>query len=270
MNALLKITLTAAAIAIATQASAQITFYEHDNFQGRSFTTARQLDNFDRYRFNDIASSVVVVGNRWEICEDVRFGGRCVILRPGSYASLDAMGLNDRVSSARAVNRDARIDEQRYAPAPVVTGDYRRRNNERLYEANVTSVRAVVGPPEQRCWVEREQVVQNRSGANVPGAIAGAVIGGILGHQVGGGRGNDLATAGGAVAGAAIGANAGRNDNTQQVSSQDVQRCENVSNQAQPQYWDVSYNFEGQEHRIQMTAPPGPTVTVNKQGEPRT
>src|ERR1035437_8337090 len=270
MNALLKITLTAAAIAIATQASAQITFYEHDNFQGRSFATSRQLDNADRYRFNDNSSSVVVVGNRWEICEDVRFGGRCVILRPGSYASLEAMGLNDRVSSARAVNRDARIDEQRYAPAPVVTGDCRRRNNERLYEANVTSVRAVIGPPEQRCWVEREQVVQNRSGANVPGAIAGAVIGGILGHQVGGGRGNDLATAGGAVAGAAIGANAGRNTGDQQVSTQDVRRCENVPSQASPQYWDVSYNFEGQEHRIQMTAPPAPTVTVNTQGEPRT
>src|SRR5207244_1954967 len=73
----------------------------------------------------------------------------------------------------------------------------------------VASVRAVVGPPEQRCWVEREQV-QSGGGPNVPGAIVGGVIGGILGHQIGSGRGNDAATAGGAVAGAAIGANVNR------------------------------------------------------------
>ncbi len=30
-------------------------------------------------------------------------------------------------------------------------------------------------------------------------------------------------------------------------------------NQAQAQYWDVSYNFRGQEHRTQMTTPPGAT-----------
>ena len=200
MNTRLKITLAAALVAIAAQASAQVTFYEHDNFQGRSFTTNKQINNLERYGFNDRASSVVVQRNRWEVCEDVRFNGRCVILRPGSYPSLGAMGLNDRVSSVRTVSRNARISEERYAPAPVAAPDYRRRNNERLYEANVTSVRAVVGPPDQRCWVEREQIAQERGKANVPGAIAGALIGGILGHQVGGGVGKDMATAGGGCA----------------------------------------------------------------------
>jgi uncharacterized protein YcfJ len=155
------------------------------------------------------------------------------------------------------------------APAPVAAYDYRRRHDERLYEANVVSVHAVVGPPEQRCWVEREQIVQERSGPNVPGAVAGAVIGGIIGHQIGSGRGNDLATVGGAVAGAAVGANVGR-DGRQQVQTQDIRRCENVPSQARPDHWDVTYNFRGQEHRVQMTAPPGPTITVNEQGEPRT
>ena len=179
------------------------------------------------------------------------------------------MGLNDRVSSVRDVSRNARIDDNRYAPAPAAARDYRRRNDERLYEANVTSVRAVVGPPEQRCWVEREQVVQERSNANVPGAIGGAIIGGILGHQVGGGRGQDIATVGGAVAGAAVGANIGRDRSGQQVQTQDVQRCENVQSQARPDHWDVTYTFRGQEHRVQMTAPPGATITVNERGEPR-
>ena len=250
-------------------AAAQITFYEREGFQGRSFTTDKQIGNLERYGFNDRASSVMVAGDRWEVCEDARFGGRCVVLRPGRYGSLAAMGLNDRISSVRDVSRNARIDDNRYAPAPAATNEYRRRNNERLYEANVTSVRAVVGPPEQRCWVEQEQMPQERSKLNVPGAAVGAVIGGILGHQVGGGRGQDLATVGGAVAGAAVGANVGRDRSGQQAQTKDVQRCENVPSQARPDHWDVTYIFRGQEHRMQVTAPPGPTVTVNDQGEPR-
>lgn len=250
----------------------QVTFYELEGFGGRSFVTDKQVENFQRYGFNDRASSVVVVGERWEVCDDARFNGRCVVLRPGKYPSLTAMGLNDRVSSVRTISQDSRIDDRRYAPAPVAAvpapaPDFRRRNNERLYEANVTSVRAVLGTPEQRCWVEPQQVPQNQTDANVPAAIFGALIGGVLGHQVGGGTGKDLATAGGAIAGAVIGNNMG--GNAPQAPPQNVQRCENVPSQAQPQYWDVTYNFRGQEHRIQMSTPPGPTVTVNEQGEPR-
>ena len=278
MNALLRTALAAAGLAIATQAAAQVTFYEREGFQGRSFTAEKEIRNLERSGFNDRASSAVVAGNRWEVCEDVRFGGQCVVLRPGRYPSLAAMGLNDRVASVRTVSRNARIDDSRYAPAPAAasdryapapaaTNEYRRRNNERLYEANVTSVRAVVGPPEQRCWVEQEQIPQERGKANVPGAVVGAVIGGILGHQVGGGRGKDLATVGGAVAGGAVGANVGRG---QQAQTQDVQRCENAASQAQPDHWDVTYTFRGQEHRVQMTDRPGRTVTVNERGEPRT
>ena len=116
---------------------------------------------------------------------------------------------------------------------------------------------------------EREQVAQDQGNANVPAAIAGAIIGGILGHQVGGGRGKDVATAGGAIAGAAVGANIGRDNNGQPVYTQDVQRCTNVPRQARADYWDVTYNFRGQEYRMQTTTPPGPTITVNGQGEPR-
>ena len=246
-----------------------IKFFEREGFQGRSFTSDKQVANFERNGFNDRAASVVVVGAPWEVCDNNQFRGRCVVLRPGRYSSLAAMSLNDRVSSARIVSGTARVDDSRYAPAPAVAYDYRRRTNERLYQANVTSVRAVLGTPEQRCWVEREQISQSRGSANVPGAIAGAIIGGILGHQVGGGRGQDLATAGGAVAGGVIGANVGRDGAGQPAQFQDVKRCENVPGQASPDYWDVTYNFKGQEHRVQMTAPPGSTVTVNEQGEPR-
>jgi uncharacterized protein YcfJ len=256
-----------AGIVLAAQASAQITFYEGEGFRGRAFATSRLVDNFAGVGFNDRASSVVVERGRWEVCEHAHFEGRCAVLRPGSYDSLAGMGMNDRISSVRPLNREARYENEAPPPLPAPTYEYRQRPNERLYQANVTFVRAVVGPPEQRCWIERQQVVEDRpGGANVPGAIVGAVIGGVLGHQIGGGRGQDVATVGGAVAGAAIGANAGRGSG--QVYTQDVQRCASVPN-TRPEFWDVTYVFGGQAHRVQMTAPPGPTITVNGRGEPR-
>jgi uncharacterized protein YcfJ len=268
MNSVLRTALAVAGLAFATQAAANITFYEREGFEGRTFTASKRLNNFERAGFNDRASSAVVTrGERWEVCEDARFKGTCVVLRAGNYPSFRAMGLNDRVSSARIVNRNARVDDNRYAPAPLVQEDYRRRGRERIYEAEVTSVRAVLGAPEQRCWVEREEFARERGNANIPAAIAGAVIGGILGHQVGGGRGQDLATAGGVVAGAAIGSNVGRNGSSRY--GQDVQRCTTVPNQGAPEYYDVTYNFRGQEHRVQMAVAPGRTVRVNAQGEPR-
>ncbi len=253
------------AAVLAAQASAQVVFYEHENFGGRSFSTENEVRNFQKYGFNDRASSVVVLRDRWEACEDSQFRGRCIVLRPGRYPALAAMGMNDRISSVRMIGEEVRIEPERYAPEPMPIYDNHRRRSERLFEANVVSVHAVVGPPEKRCWVEHQQVV-TPSQPNVGGAVVGALLGGILGHQVGGGRGKDVATAGGAVAGAAIGANAGGGS---QVRNQDVERCANVPSQARPEYWDVIYEFRGVEHRIQTTVPPGSTVTVNEQGEPR-
>jgi len=249
----------------------EITFFEQEGFGGRSFTTNEELGNFDSSNFNDRASSVVVVGGPWEACEDTRFGGRCTILRPGRYPSLASMGLDNRMSSVRAVSADGiRQDDARYRTAPLPVYDSRPRSDERLYEADVISVRAVLGTPGQRCWVERAEVAPEQSRANVPAAIAGALIGGILGHQVGGGRGKDLATVGGVVAGAAIGAQVGRDGQQQAAVGQDVQRCEGTPGSARPDYWDVTYLFRGKEHHVQMSSAPGTTVMVNEQGEPRT
>lgn len=154
------------------------------------------------------------------------------------------------------------------APAPNTTYDYRRRDSERLYEANVTSVQAVAGTPERRCWIEQQQAPAQRSGANLPGAIVGGVLGGILGHQIGGGSGRDAATGVGVIAGAAIGANVGRDRNGQPYA-QNVQRCDGPVGQYRPDYWEVTYNFRGQYHRVQTNAHPGSTITVNEMGEPR-
>ena len=260
------------------QGNSQVVFYENENYQGQSFTAQTQIDDFTRYGFNDRASSVVVLGDRWEACNDVRFGGRCVVLRPGRYPSLAAMGLNDRVSSVRDVGYDTRISDERYAPAPPMVYDNRKRNDEQLYTVNVSSVRAVMGPAEQRCWTESAPVAPAapvRAGPNVGAAIVGGLLGGVLGHQVGGGTGKTVATVGGALAGAALGGYVIGRVEPGQAVAQNVQRCDTVSGQpgqpgqVQPSYYDVTYYFRGQEHHAQMTSAPGSSITVNGQGEPR-
>ncbi len=244
----------------------RVQFFEKDGYRGKSFTTQSDLADLRQTGFNDRGSSVQVDGGPWELCRDSAFNGPCVVLRQGQYPSLASMGLDNQVSSARIVGRDMRRVDNRANNAPTApVYNARRRGNEQLFDAQVTSVRAVVQTPEKRCWVEREQVsVDNRN--KIPGAIIGAVIGGILGHQVGGGRGRDLATVGGVIAGGAVGASVGGGATTQE---QDVERCETPQAQARPELWDVSYVFRGQEHRVQMTTEPGATITVNRNGEPR-
>jgi uncharacterized protein YcfJ len=264
MRTTLRCTLAAAAVAAAFPAAAEITLYGREGFDGRTFSTEAPVRNLERHGFNDRASSAIVRGGRYEVCSDRGFEGRCVVLRPGQYPNLAAMGIADAISSVRPVRRNARVEESRWAPPPPVAYDYRRRRDERIYEADVVAVRAVYGRPEQRCWVERENVAG--SNANVPATIAGAVIGGILGHQVGSGRGNDAATVAGAVAGAAIGNHYGSEGPTT-TFTRDVRRCDQVN--GPPQYWDVTYRFRGQDRYVMLTKPPGRTIAVNSAGEPR-
>ena len=266
MNSKLKTALAVSALLLGTHAAAQITFYNGDGFRGRAFTADKAVANLDRSGFNDRTSSVVVDGGRWEVCEDSNFRGRCVVLRRGSYDSLQKLGMENNISSARPTDRRRQYNNE--VQAQMETPDYawRRRANERVFDAPVTAVHAVMGAPTQHCWVERQQVSEPARGdRNVGGAIAGALIGGVLGHQVGGGSGKDIATVGGAVAGGVIGSNVNRNGTS---SSQNVQRCQNTVS-GTPAYWDVTYNFRGRDHQVQMSADPGATVAVNANGEPR-
>jgi uncharacterized protein YcfJ len=256
--------LAIASLLLAFEAAAQLTFYQNEGLRGRSFGVDRAIDNLDHYGFNDRASSVIVQRGQWEVCEDADFQGRCAVLRPGQYPSLASVGMNNVISSVRPVRGGS---NSTYVPPPPPPAPppyaFYPQPGETLYEADVIAVRAVLGSPEQRCWVEREQV--GRDGANAPAAILGGIVGGVLGHQIGGGRGNDVATALGAVGGAAVGANVNRGG----VYTQDVQRCAAVPGSGRPEYWDVTYVFRGREHRVQLSSPPGATIMVNRRGEPR-
>jgi uncharacterized protein YcfJ len=262
----IKTLLALSALAMASHACAQITLYVGESFRGRAFTTSAPVTDLGRGGMNDRSSSVVVDRGRWEVCEDARFGGRCAVLRQGSYDSLQKLGLENKISSIRPADRRRQYDREESAQMETPNYAWRRRANERVYDAPVTSVRAVMGTnTTQHCWVERQQVSDNRGNSNAGGAVFGALVGGVLGHQIGGGSGRDLATAGGAVTGAVIGANSSMMG---AGPTRDVRRC-NDAVQGTPAYWDVAYDFRGQPHHIQMSAPPGATIAVNGKGEPR-
>jgi len=258
-RSILKAAVAAAACALAGQAMADITFYEHENFRGRSAGADSQVNFLKEIGFDDRASSIEVRGERWEVCADPGYSGRCRVLQPGSYPSLQSMGLDDRISSARRVGPDMNVGRDRYGPDPQPT--YYRRGDEATYQAQVVSVRAVMGDQQQRCWIEQKEV---RDRPNVGGAVIGGVLGGILGHQFGGGSGQAATTAAGAVGGAVVGSNVNRDKDVR-----NVQRCGASPNNGDPQYWDVTYRFKGQDHYMQTRRPPGATVTVNERGEPR-
>jgi len=140
MELTLKMAVVALAAGLVSQAFAQVTFYEYEHFRGRTFAS------------------------KGPVCEDTRFGGRFVVLRKGSYDSLSGMGINDRISSARPIGNSCQYDNPTRGPIAVAAYEYRRRPSERVFNAPVTSVRAVVGPPSERCWLERERVVGSGSG----------------------------------------------------------------------------------------------------------
>jgi uncharacterized protein YcfJ len=239
--------------------------------------TLRQADDLaaNGGRYNDVHQLAVLASQRAAAAQDAARlrseQAALVAQRTATDARIRADVTQQQAAAAQlqAAQAQRQADEaQRLAAAPPAAYDYRRRQDEPLYEAPVTSVRAVVGPPQQRCWVERQVVDTGSAGINVPGAVVGGVVGGILGHQIGSGRGQDLATGIGAASGAVLGANVGR-DAPGTVYTQDVQHCTTVPAAARLDYWDVTYNFRGYEHRVQTTSPPGATILVNAQGEPR-
>jgi len=252
----------------AARRNPQVVTYAPAELQQAS-VTLRQADDLaaNGGRYDEVHSLAILASQRAAAAQDVaRVRSEQAALaaqRSASDARIQADAAQVRAAEAQRQADDA---QRLAASAPPVVYDYRRRQGETLYEAPVTSVRAVVGPPQQRCWVER-QVVDPGNGINVPGAIVGGVVGGILGHQIGSGHGQDVATGIGAASGAVIGANVGRAPDT--VYTQDVQRCENVPSVGSLDYWDVTYTFRGYEHHVQTTSPPGQTIIVNADGEPR-
>ena len=227
----LKSLLVLAGILFAAQAAAQVTLYEDEGFRGRSITADGTVPDLGQYRFNDRAASAVVTSGKWEACEHPGFAGRCVILSPGSYGTLASVNMNGRISSLRPTSDSRVVYEAPPAvvtPAPVVVAPTVRPEEQR-FQARVISVRAVLGTPGRQCWVEREQIG--------PLELPGAIIAGV----------GDLLT--------------GRQRATY------FEHCATVPAGARPDYWDVTYEFRGIEHTVQLRVAPGSTIAVNGNGD---
>ena len=122
MPSRLKIAMLSAGLILATQAAAQVTFYDGEEFRGASFRVDSTIQNFAPLGFNDRAVSAVVEQGRWEVCEDAAFRGRCTILSPGNYPSLAPMAFNNRISSVRPVEQQAQYPVAAPPPPPPAAG----------------------------------------------------------------------------------------------------------------------------------------------------
>src|SRR4051812_12119233 len=101
LNRPLKIALFAALSFAQWAHAGEVTLFSHSEFRGRPVTIARSVANLSEVDFNDRASSMIVTSGRWEMCEHVNFGGRCVVVGPGEYRTMEQF--NDRLSSLREV-----------------------------------------------------------------------------------------------------------------------------------------------------------------------
>ncbi|HWD15526.1 MAG TPA: beta/gamma crystallin-related protein [Casimicrobiaceae bacterium] len=76
----MKRTLLAGALLIAgasvTASAADLTLYGRQDFRGRELRANDTIVNLERSGFNDRASSAVIHGGVWQLCENARFRGQ--------------------------------------------------------------------------------------------------------------------------------------------------------------------------------------------------
>jgi hypothetical protein len=104
--------------------AADLTLYADDDYQGRAVGVVIDERQLGVLNFDDKASSVVVEDGAWVLCSGEDYTGDCITLEPGRYASLQALGLNDEITSVRrrdpvSVGSFGRIDTPANPPRPA-------------------------------------------------------------------------------------------------------------------------------------------------------
>lgn len=85
--------------------AADVTLYSKKNYEGHSLKIRGDERNLATRGFNDRVSSLKIKEGAWQLCSGTNFDGKCVVLDPGRYRSLEDIGLEDRISSVRRVGR---------------------------------------------------------------------------------------------------------------------------------------------------------------------
>jgi hypothetical protein len=80
----------------------RITLYKHANFGGKSRSYDTDVPDLNPYAFGNQASSVVVQGGVWQLCDRPNYRGYCVVI-DRTQPNLWALGFNDRAESVRRI-----------------------------------------------------------------------------------------------------------------------------------------------------------------------
>ena len=68
--------------------------------RGQGIEVQQDIPDLSQYRFNDRASSFLVTGGSWLVCEHANYRGRCEVLQGGA-GDLKPIRMNDNISSIR-------------------------------------------------------------------------------------------------------------------------------------------------------------------------
>jgi len=131
--------------------AAQVTVFKDQNFQGPELGLEQAANDLTRVNFHDQISSIVVHHGAWQVCTQPGFQGDCMVLQPGSYATLPAR-INHRIESMReAPVRNAALAGPAHASPPALVlfsaPRFMGRSHELAQDAHATLVTSFNAPP---------------------------------------------------------------------------------------------------------------------------